>query len=156
MTSPTSLTRNKTGELTNPPGGWTGRCLALVSTSALLCTFAPIAFAEATTRPFKLLFSSQHDLIDPWGKLHISVSPAEAIRKKVPQSEMSRRAAEGKPGRSLIGCFPQADGSWEVFSQEFERTKPGPKWYNHGKNTSSTTVGKPNRRTAKRFTPAAS
>ena len=115
-----------------------------------------MVFAEATTRPFKLLFSSQHDLIDPWGKLHISVTPAETIRKIVRQSEMSRRAAEGKPGRSLIACFPRADGSWEGFSQDFKLTEPGPNWYNHGKNTSSTTVGKPNRRTAKRFMPAES
>jgi hypothetical protein len=89
----------------------------------------PRAFAEAKPLPFKLLFSGQQDLIDPWGKLHISASPAETISHKVPQSEMSRRAARDKPGRSLVGCFPQADGSWEVFSQEFQLTEPGSNWY---------------------------
>lgn len=127
--APTSPARSRTGNLINSPSGWIVKCLALVSTSALLCTCPPRAFAEAKPLPFKLLFSGQQDLIDPWGKLHISASPAETISHKVPQSEMSRRAARDKPGRSLVGCFPQADGSWEVFSQEFQLTEPGSNWY---------------------------
>jgi hypothetical protein len=96
-----------------------------------MCTCAPRVFAEATPLPFKLLFSGQQDLIDPWGKLHISVTPAQTISKNVPQNEIYRRAAEGKPGRSLVACFPQGDGSWVVFSTQY-KSSPSPdrrKWY---------------------------
>jgi len=85
----------------------------------------------ATQQPLKLLFSSPHDLVDPWGKLHFSVTPVARIDRKVQPSEMSRPPATGVPERRLVGCFPQADGSWEVYSQEYEKLTDGPpgRWY---------------------------
>jgi hypothetical protein len=91
---------------------------------------APVV-ATPAQQPFKLLFSGQQDLVDTWGKLHISVTPIDWINQNVPQSEMSRSLATGSPERRLVGCFPLADGSWEVYSQEFEKVSEGApgKWY---------------------------
>jgi len=76
-------------------------------------------------KSFKLLFSNAHDLVDTWGKLHISVTPVDWINQNVPLSEMT--TGNTQP----VAHFPLGDGSWEVFSQEFERLTPGPsgKWY---------------------------
>jgi hypothetical protein len=94
-------------------------------------TMAAPALATRAQKPLKLLFSSQQDLVDTWGKLHISVTPVDSISANVPQSEMSRPSATGSPERRLVGCFPQADGSWKVYSQEFEKLTEGApgKWY---------------------------
>jgi len=87
--------------------------------------------ATQALKPLKLLFSSQQDLVDTWGKLHFSVTPVDSISANVSQSEMSRPSADGIPERRLVGCFPQDDGSWEVFSQEYEKLTEGApgKWF---------------------------
>jgi hypothetical protein len=87
--------------------------------------------ANQVQQPFKLLFSGQQDLVNTWGKLHISVTPVDTINANVPSSEMSRPSATGIPERRVVGCFPKADGSWEVFSQEFLKVSEGApgKWY---------------------------
>jgi len=91
---------------------------------------APVVATQAQP-PFKLLFSSEPDLVDPWGKLHISVTPVDWIHAAVGPSAMNRPSATGSPARRLVGCFPLTDGSWEVYSQEHERLIDGPpgKWY---------------------------
>jgi hypothetical protein len=75
-------------------------------------------------QPFKLLFSGEQDLVDTWGKLHISVTPVEWINQNIPLSEMTTN-------RTPVACFPLADGSWEVYSQEFSKVSEGApgKWY---------------------------
>jgi hypothetical protein len=92
-----------------------------------------LALEKATQvqQPFKLLFSGQQDLVNTWGKLHISVTPVDTINANVPSSDMSRPSATGIPERRVVGCFPKADGWWEVFSQEFVKVSDGPpgKWY---------------------------
>jgi len=87
--------------------------------------------ATQTQKPFKLLFSGEHYLVDTWGKLHISVTPVNSINSTVPGSEMSRAPEQGSPERRIVGCFQLADGSWEVFSQEFEKVSEAPRsrWY---------------------------
>jgi len=81
--------------------------------------------ATQTQKPFKLLFSGEQDLINTWGKLHISVTPVDWINQHVPLSEMTT----GK--RWPVAYFPLADGTWEVFSQEYEKLTEGApgKWY---------------------------
>ncbi len=76
-------------------------------------------------QPFKLLFSNEQDLVDTWGKLHISVTPVDWINQNVPRSEMTRDK------RHPVAYFQLGDGSWEVFSQEFEMVTDGAtrKWY---------------------------
>jgi hypothetical protein len=84
-----------------------------------------------TQQSFKLLFSGEQDLVDIWGKLHISVTPVDSIHANVPASEISRPPADGITERRLVGCFPLTDGSWEVFSQEYVKLTEGApgKWY---------------------------
>ncbi len=67
----------------------------------------------------KLLISGPQDLADTWGKLHFAVTPVRLIREVE------------EPPFNLVGCFPLADGSWEVFGQEFEKLTEGApdKWY---------------------------
>jgi hypothetical protein len=81
--------------------------------------------ATQTQKPFKLLFSGEQDLVNTWGKLHISVTPVDWINQHVPLSEMTT----GK--RWPVAYFPLADGTWEVFSQEYEKLTEGApgKWY---------------------------
>jgi len=84
-----------------------------------------LTLATPAQNPFKLLFSSEQDLVDTWGKLHISVTPVVWINQNVPQSEMSRSSETGSPERSLVGSFPLADGSWVVYSQQYARLGGG-------------------------------
>ena len=56
----------------------------------------------------KILFSSLQDLDGTWGKLHIVMTPVRLIRE-----------VEAPPF-NLVGCFPLADGTWEVFGQELQ------------------------------------
>jgi len=93
--------------------------MAVVSALALLCVCAPLAFANTQPGPFKLLFSSQQDLFDPWGEVHISVTPTEWINRSAPESAMNSRSMS--PPRRPVACFPQADGSWVVYSQQWTR-----------------------------------
>jgi len=81
--------------------------------------------ATQDAKPFKLLFSGEQDLINTWGKIHISVTPVDLINQNVPMSDMT----SGR--RWPAGCFPLADGSWEVYSQEFSKVSEGApgKWY---------------------------
>jgi hypothetical protein len=65
-----------------------------------------------------LLFSGQQDLADTWGKLHFAVTPVRLIREVE------------EPPFTPVGCFPLADGSWEVFGQQYENLAPGEPWYN--------------------------
>jgi hypothetical protein len=83
-----------------------------------------LTLATPAQNPFKLLFSSEQDLVDTWGKLHISVTPVDWINQNVPLSEMTTK-------RTPVAFFPQADGSWEVFSQDYENLTSGAplKWY---------------------------
>jgi len=60
-------------------------------------------------QPFKLLFSTAQDITNTWGQLHFSVTPLSVIREVE------------KPPFNLVGCFPLADGRWEVFFHEYER-----------------------------------
>jgi hypothetical protein len=131
MNRPISTFGKKSGKSLLPHLGKFGKFATLVHAIVLACTSAPLACADAGIQPFKLLFSSQQDLINPWGKLHISVTSVESISANVTQSEMSRPSAAGSPERRLVGCFPQADGSWMVYSQEFEMLGDGApgKWY---------------------------
>jgi hypothetical protein len=77
--------------------------------------------------PLKLLFSSEQDLINPWGKLHISVTPTEWINRNAPESVMNSRTMN--PQRWPVACFPQSDGSWVVYSQQFTKlTTTWPGW----------------------------
>jgi hypothetical protein len=74
--------------------------------------------------PFKLLFSGEQDLVDTWGKLHISVTPTEWINRNAQRSVMNSDLLSTWP----VACFPQTDGSWLVYSQKFTRlltTWPG-------------------------------
>jgi hypothetical protein len=82
---------------------------------------APAAWAAGgppcPAPPFKLLFSGPQDLVDIWGKLHIAVTPVRLIRQ-----------ANESPF-PLVGCFPLADGAWEVFGQEWVALTPTGDWY---------------------------
>ena len=63
--------------------------------------------------PWKLLFSGSEDIGDTWGKLHFGVTPVRLVR-------------EGEaPAFAFGGCFPLADGSWEVFGQQLTEVAPG-------------------------------
>jgi len=69
-------------------------------------------------QPFKLLFSTAQDITNTWGQLHFSVTPLSMIREVE------------KPPFNLVGCFPLADGTWEVFGQEFEPSnEKGIRWF---------------------------
>jgi hypothetical protein len=70
---------------------------------------------EATNLPFKLLFSGEKDLVDTWGKLHISVTPTEWINRNAARSVMNSDLLSTWP----VACFPLTDGSWVVYSQKF-------------------------------------
>jgi hypothetical protein len=97
-----------------------GKCMAVASALVLLCTWAPMAAAlDASRRPFRLLFSGQRDLFDPWGQLQISVTPMDWIHEP-PPAEMNQlsRMGTSEPERRLVGAFPLADGSWQVYRQE--------------------------------------
>jgi hypothetical protein len=66
-----------------------------------------------TTNRFKLLFSGAQDVADTWGKLHFGVTPVRLIREC------------NSPGFTVIGCFPLAGGTWEVFGQEMTEVSRG-------------------------------
>jgi hypothetical protein len=69
--------------------------------------------------PFKLLFSSNKDLFNTWGKLHITVTPTEWINRNAPASAMNSMTMN--PKRWPVACFPQEDGSWIVYSQQLTK-----------------------------------
>lgn len=77
----------------------------------------PLSVTDSSSQ-LKLLFSGPQDLADTWGKLHFAVTPVRLIREVE------------EPPFNLVGCFPLADGSWEVFGQQFEKLTPGEPWYN--------------------------
>jgi hypothetical protein len=64
---------------------------------------------NCSEQPFKLLFSTAQDITNTWGQIHFSVTPLSMIREVE------------KPPFNLVGCFPLADGTWEVFFHEYER-----------------------------------
>ncbi|HOB97289.1 MAG TPA: hypothetical protein PKM43_00925 [Verrucomicrobiota bacterium] len=64
---------------------------------------APSAPRAAQVR---LLFSGPQDVTDTWGKLHFGVTPVRLIREIEP------------PPFTVVGCFPQAVGAWDVFGQQ--------------------------------------
>lgn len=66
----------------------------------------------ARSEPWKLLFSSPRDLVNPWGKLHIGVTPVRLIREIQP------------PEFTVVGGFPSENGVWEVFGQQITEIKP--------------------------------
>lgn len=63
--------------------------------------------------PLKLLFSSAQDLFDSWGQVRIGVTPVSEVR----QIE--------KPQFTVVSAFPQADGTYEVFGQQFAQVNKG-------------------------------
>jgi hypothetical protein len=67
--------------------------------------------------PLKLLFSSTQDLFESWGQLRIGVTPVNEVR----QIE--------KPEFSVVSAFPQANGTYEVFGQEFAQVSRGKEIY---------------------------
>jgi hypothetical protein len=85
----------------------------------LVLFFSVLTLSVSAQQPFKLLFSSEQDLINPWGKLHISVTPTDWINRNAPESVMNSRTMN--PQRWPVACFPQADGSWVVYSQQFTK-----------------------------------
>lgn len=54
----------------------------------------------------KLLFSSPSDLNDSWGQLQFGATPVEVLRECGPMAF------------TMIGSFPLADGTWEVFARD--------------------------------------
>ena len=93
-----------------------GRMLAFIAGAcgaALFIALASPGLAADSAPPLKLLFSGPQDVANPWGKLHVAVTPVRLIREIEP------------PPFSLIGCFPQADGGWEVFGQEWKQLHKG-------------------------------
>jgi len=104
---------------------------AVLSLSTLWAWTSMAAATDASPGNVKLLFSSQRDLADTWGKLHFSVTPVDSINANVPQSEMSRPASTGAAERRIVGCFARSDGAWEIFSQEYETVSAGApaRWY---------------------------
>lgn len=80
---------------------------------ALLGLTASLGPAADSPAQLKLLFSNPQDLANTWGKLHIAVTPIRLIREIEP------------PPFSLVACFPQADGSWEVFGQDWQQLGRG-------------------------------
>ena len=97
---------------------------------------APAAWAAggppSPEPPFKLLFSSPQDLVETWGKLDIVVTPVRLIRE-VPTTPLNNGVwpAQDAPGTKLVGCFPLADGSWEVFSQQWVPLAPAKAWHDN-------------------------
>lgn len=117
---------------------------------ALLCTGVPLASAlEFGRRPFKLLFSGQQDLFDPWGQLQISVTPMDWIHKDPPGATNRLGPAVTKqPEQRLVGAFPLANGSWQVYRQEYTTLNtawPGTASWKlvRGTTTDGVTFGKP-------------
>jgi uncharacterized repeat protein (TIGR02543 family) len=88
----------------------------------MLSACASLAVANTSPAPFKLLFSGQQDIQNSWGKLHISVTPTDWINRNAPESPMNSRTLS--PIRYPVACFPQGNGSWVVFSQQWETVTP--------------------------------
>jgi autotransporter-associated beta strand protein len=72
--------------------------------------------------PLKLLFSSKQDLFNVLGEVDISVTPSGWINRNAPESPMNSRTLS--PIRYPVACFPQGNGSWVVFSQQWETVTP--------------------------------
>lgn len=83
----------------------------------LLCFIASHGRADYSSSPLRLLFSRSQDLHDTWGKLHFVVTPIGLIREV------------GEPPFNPVGCFPLADGTWEVFGQELKELGRGKSSY---------------------------
>jgi hypothetical protein len=80
----------------------------VVLAATLLCASVAGTQGADSSPQFKLLFSNPQDLANTWGKLHFAFTPIRLIREVEP------------PPFTLIGCFPRADGTWEVFGQELK------------------------------------
>jgi hypothetical protein len=63
--------------------------------------------------PLRLLFSGPQDVTDTWGKLNFGVTPVRLIREIEP------------PPFTVVGCFPEAAGAWEVFGQQLTQVGRG-------------------------------
>lgn len=87
--------------------------LAKACAGALLCLVTSLCHAGDALSALKLLFSHPQDLADTWGKLHFAVTPIRQIRE-----------VEALPF-TPVGCFPRADGTWEVFGQELKELGRG-------------------------------
>lgn len=85
--------------------------LGLVPLAALAAADSPAVPAAPAAVPWKLLFSSLDELADPWGKLHIGVTPVRLIRECGPATFTE------------VGWFPLPGGGWEVFGRD--QTAPG-------------------------------
>lgn len=67
--------------------------------------------------PLKLLFSSPQDFADSWGQVRIGVTPVSEVR----QIE--------KPEFAVVSAFTRADGTYEVFGQQFAQVGRGKELY---------------------------
>jgi len=81
--------------------------------SLILLAANLIVSHAACAEPLRLLFSTAQDVTNTWGKLHFGVTPVRLVR-------------EGRnPGFTVVGGFPRADGSWEVFGHQMTEMKRG-------------------------------
>jgi hypothetical protein len=99
-------------------------CAALSMAFAVLCSSIPIASAQDISRsPFKLLFSGNRDLFDPWGQLQITVTPVDAINSQSPPSVIPSLKQKGmaQSEKQLVGAFLIANDTWKVYFQDFTK-----------------------------------
>ena len=82
----------------------------LVAVAAVPCVSA-VALAQAKEAGLPLLFSSRRDLVEPWGMLHIAVTPVGKLAEAPP------------PPFTYVCGFPRVDGAWDVYGQEFTEVK---------------------------------
>ena len=85
--------------------------LALLFAVALVPCLSVVALAQAKEAGLPLLFSSRRDLVEPWGMLHIAVTPVAKLAEVAP------------PPFTYVAGFPGPDGAWEVYGQEFTEVK---------------------------------
>ena len=91
--------------------------LYLFAITALCCAVArgddPAAAKPEAPHPWKLLFSDEHDIADPWGKLTFGVTPVRLLRNC------------DAPPFTVVANFALPDGSWEVFGQQLTPVSKG-------------------------------
>lgn len=89
-------------------------CLALPFAPLAAAAPPPAAPSAAKTpSSLKMLFSSLQDVTDSWGQLQIGVTPIHRIREIE------------APNFTIVGCFPNQDGTWAVFGQQLTSVSRG-------------------------------